>query len=122
MSNEKKILIVEDEAVVVEMLERYLSAQDSLKEAKIFYATNVDQCLEILEREKPSFMILDLSINGSPEETGFRILKKYSDKVRIVVMSAYLEFEDQCKHLGAIKYITKSAKRDVYLNTILECA
>ena len=121
MLNGKKVLIVEDETIVVEMLGRYLSAQESIKGIQIFFATNVEQCFELLEGVKPTLMILDLSLNGPPEHTGLKILKAYKDKLKIVVMSAYNDVDQYLKD-GAFMSLTKPAKREKYLKVILDHA
>ena len=118
----KKILIVEDEFIVTELLQKYFQELEELKDAEIFFANNVEQCIELLEKEKPTFMILDLSLNGAAENTGLKILNKYKGLLKIAVFSAYDDYMVQCLNEGAIEYVHKPANRDEYRRLILEHA
>jgi len=118
----KKVLIVDDELIITDVLRRYFSGIEELKEVKIFFANNTEDCLELLEREKPTLMILDLSLNGAAENTGLRILNKYKGLLKIAVFSAYDDYMVQCLNEGAIEYIHKPANRDEYRRLILEHA
>ena len=106
----KKILIVEDEFIVTELLQKYFQELEELKDA------------ELLEKEKPTLMILDLSLNGAAENTGLKILNKYKGLLKIAVFSAYDDYMVQCLNDGAIEYVHKPANRDEYRRLILEHA
>jgi len=118
----KKVLIVEDEIVVCELLNKFLSELDELKGTKILFANNVDQCIELLEKERPTLMILDLSLNGPAENTGLKIFKKYKGLLKIAVFSAFDDYMIECLNSGAIEYVHKPANRKEYLRLILEYA
>jgi len=49
-------LIVEDEFIVTEYA-KVFSGTRRTKDAEIFFANNVEQCIELLEKEKPTLMI-----------------------------------------------------------------
>jgi DNA-binding NtrC family response regulator len=114
----KKILFVEDEVIINEMLNRYFSLREELKGAKIFFAKNVQQCLELLENEKPTLMFLDLDLDDSSPPSGFKILKDYKDKLKIVIVTGYGECKEQCLNSGAFMFLTKPIKREDYIKII----
>ena len=114
----KKVLIVDDETIVTDVLKRYLLGIDELKGIKLFFANSVDECLELLEKEKPTFMIMDLSLNGFAEHTGLKIFKEYKGKLKIAVCSADDSYMIECLNEGAIEYVNKPFKRKEFFRLI----
>ena len=114
----KKVLIVDDEIIITDVLRRYFSGIEDLKELKIFFANNTEDCLELLEREKPTLMILDLSLKGPAAETGLKIFNMYKGKLKIAVCSADDDNMIECLNKGAIEYLHKPPKREEFFRLI----
>jgi DNA-binding response OmpR family regulator len=100
----KKILVVDDEQKIVEVVKSYLehSGYD------VYEAYNGKQALEMLEKIEPSLVVLDLML---PDVTGEEICKtiRKQSRVPIIMLTAKVEEEDILKGLdiGADDYITK---------------
>lgn len=114
----KKILIVDDELIATDVIRRYLSGIEVLKDVKIFYANNVEECLHLLEKEKPTFMILDLSLNGPAKSTGLQIFNTYKNKLKIAVCSADEDYMIECLNEGAVEFVHKPVKREEFFKLI----
>ena len=104
MNNARKILVVDDEQKIVEVIKSYL--EHSGYEVYTSYAGK--QALQMFERVEPSLVILDLML---PDITGEDICRKIrrESKVPIIMLTAKVEEEDILRGLdiGADDYITK---------------
>jgi DNA-binding response OmpR family regulator len=86
MKNEKKILIVEDEA----SLNNALNDQFILKGFSVFQAKNGEEGLEIALREHPDFILLDIIM---PKMDGITMLEKlragseWGKAVRVMILT-----------------------------------
>ena len=100
----KKILIIDDEAKIVEI------CQDYLKAAGFYVVSALDGStgIERFHREKPDLIILDLSLPGVD---GFDICRdiRRESQVPIIMLTARVEETDKLVglELGADDYITK---------------
>lgn len=104
----QKILWVEDDQFLSSILAVKLSHEGSVG----FYAKNGEEALEILGRETPDIILLDLLLPGM---TGFEVLQaiRANSKmanVPIIVLSNLGQKEDmeKTKQLGATKYLIKA--------------
>lgn len=100
----KKILVVDDEPQIVELIESYLTKDGY----QVIIASDGRQALELVRREQPDLILLDLML---PEIDGFdvcRILRKESS-TPIIMLTARGEETDKIVglELGADDYITK---------------
>jgi DNA-binding response OmpR family regulator len=103
-TNLKNILIVDDEAKIVEVVKSYLehSGYDTSE------AYNGKQALELFEKVSPSLVVLDLMLPDMSGEDICRYIRRNS-RVPIIMLTAKVEEEDILKGLdiGADDYITK---------------
>lgn len=100
----KKILVVDDEPKIVEVVKSYLKSGGYL----VFEAFNGKEALELFEKVGPSLVVLDLMLPDINGEEICRALRKKS-RVPIIMLTAKIEEEDILKGLdiGADDYITK---------------
>ncbi|MEX0682848.1 MAG: response regulator transcription factor [Dehalococcoidia bacterium] len=101
-----KILVVEDDPDVVEVVNLCFTLR--WPEAEVKSATNGEEALAMIEREKPDFVLLDVVLPGMD---GFQIcqeVRQFSD-VPIVMLTARDSEVDKVRGLemGADDYITK---------------
>lgn len=100
----KKILVVDDEQKIVEVVKSYLehSGYD------VHTAYNGKQALEQFEKVDPILIILDLMLPDITGEEVCRIIRKRS-RVPIIMLTAKVEEEDILKGLdiGADDYVIK---------------
>lgn len=112
-----KILVVDDEILLLKMIERLLSKYNY----EVLTATSVKNALQILETG-PEINIMFINIS-MPEESGLKLLKivkqKYKDIVAIM-MTGYTSIEEaiEAMKLGADNYLLKPFGKDILLNTI----
>ncbi|MCX8069174.1 MAG: response regulator [Thermodesulfovibrionales bacterium] len=115
-----KILIVDDEMLIRELLIQVIESFDDTIE--ILEASNGLEGLEMIRQEKPDIVFLDLMM---PKISGFdlcRILQNEppSWKMDIVVISAKGQEIDKkiAYDLGVVEYITKPFKVDKIIEVI----
>jgi DNA-binding NtrC family response regulator len=101
----KKILIVEDETSLRELLTKILG----LEGFKVFSASTVKEGIDILKNEDIHLVITDVML---PDENGIEFtksIKKDYPLTEVIVMTAFGNVKDGVKamKLGAFDYITK---------------
>ena len=104
----KKILVIEDEKSLNEAIRMKLVALG----VKPIAVTTASEAFEILEKEKPDLIWLDVLL---PDMNGIDFLEKlrndpqYKDiKVAIVSVSGGFEAKERAMRLGVADYIVKS--------------
>jgi DNA-binding response OmpR family regulator len=104
MDIKKKILVVDDEIKITEVIKSYLehSGYD------VAAACDGKQAIQLFEKQNPSLIILDLMLPDISGEDLCRIIRKES-RVPIIMLTAKVEEEDILRGLdiGADDYITK---------------
>ena len=102
-----KVLVVDDEKVIVELLKLKLTEADY----EVVTASNGREGLEKVAQDDPDIILLDLMM---PKLNGLDVLKqireKHRDKWRpVVILSSKNEFESvmDCYHLEADLYLCK---------------
>lgn len=100
----KKILIVDDEMKIVEVVKSYLENSGY----SVYEAYNGKEALDKFEKVNPNLVILDLML---PDITGEEICKTLRKKSRvpIIMLTAKVEEENVLKglNIGADDYVTK---------------
>jgi len=105
MSNvPQKILIVDDEMKIVEVVKSYLENSGY----SVYEAYNGKEALDKFEKENPALIILDLMLPDMNGEEICKALRKKS-RVPIIMLTAKVEEEDVLKglNIGADNYVTK---------------
>lgn len=102
-----KLLIVDDEEGIVEMVKRIYSRKSFLT----LGATDGIKAVEIFEKERPEIVFIDIHMPFSPID-GIEVLKRIKniDKEASCVMLTRIYDKDsvqKSKNLGALHYITK---------------
>jgi DNA-binding response OmpR family regulator len=99
-----KILVVEDDRTLLELLRYNLARQDY----EVVTATSGIQALELAKNEKPDLVILDLML---PELDGYDVCRflRRDSSVPILILTARTEEIDKVMglELGADDYVTK---------------
>ncbi len=100
----KKILIIEDEEKILDMIKKYLEQEMF----KVYTAENGDKGMELWKSETPDLIILDLML---PEINGLDLCREIrgSSTVPIIMLTAKSQETDKIIGLevGADDYITK---------------
>ncbi len=99
-----RILIVDDDLAIVKFLRANLSVEDY----EALTALDGAEALEVIEREMPDLIILDLVM---PKVDGFEVLQRLREwsQIPIIVLSARGDESDKVKSLGlgADDYVSK---------------
>ena len=86
MSDQPKVLIVDDEVVIHKLFTKLLSDQDY----QLFFASNGEDGLELFEQESPTVVVLDFRMLGA---TGDELMTRLSDsqlaKTSIIMISGH---------------------------------
>ena len=100
----KKVLVVDDEANIVEVVKSYLENNGYL----VAVAFNGEEALELFDKIHPGLVILDLML---PDISGEQVCKQLRKKSRvpIIMLTAKVEEADILNglDLGADDYVTK---------------
>lgn len=102
--NAKKILVVDDEAKIAEVIKSYLEKSGY----EVYTAFNGEQALALFAEIHPSLVVLDLMLPDLSGEDICRRLRKKS-RVPIIMLTAKMEEQDILNGLdiGADDYVTK---------------
>jgi DNA-binding response OmpR family regulator len=100
----KKILVVDDEPKIVEVVTSYLQNSGYV----VYPAFNGRQALEVYEKVRPCLVILDLMLPDMMGEEVCQRLRRIS-RVPIIMLTAKVDEDDLLNglHLGADDYVTK---------------
>ncbi len=114
----KKILIVDDEADIIEILQFVLEAEGY----ECITATDGEEGLKLAKEASPDLIILDVMM---PKINGYKIsrLLKYDSKYKnipILMITARSQEEDRVigEETGADEYITKPFKVDYVVEKV----
>lgn len=99
-----RVLVVDDEASIIEVVQGYLEREGW----QVLVAGDGDMALDIVRREKPDVVILDLMIPGPDGIEVCRRLRTFSD-ASVLMLTARSEEVDKLIGLavGADDYLTK---------------
>jgi len=115
----KKVLIVEDDANLSEVMKTYLES----KNYEVIIASTGNDALELTKREQPDVISLDVLL---PDMNGFKILKTIKNyettKDIPVIMVSVTEDENKVKgmNLGVFKFLPKPFQMEQLFSTIKE--
>ncbi|SRR6266536_382164 len=106
-----KILLVEDDAILVEMYQ----AKFELEGHEVRVATNGEECLEVLQEFRPELILLDILM---PRLNGFHVLKEIKKQpelrqIPVILLTNLGEAEvdmnrELAAALGVSDYLIKS--------------
>ena len=100
----KKVLLADDEAQIVEVLDRYLTDEGFV----ILRAHDGLQAIETFREERPDLIILDLNMPGLSGLDAFKIIREES-RVPVIMLTSRVDEVDRVVglELGADDYVTK---------------
>jgi DNA-binding response OmpR family regulator len=116
--NEKKVLVVDDEVLITDMLKAALGSAGYT----VLTAGSAEEALDILKRESIMVMFLDLNLPGM---NGLDLCKKIRKKNTIGIifaMTGYSNFYGllDCRTVGFDDFFIKPFKLDVLLKSVQE--
>ena len=113
----KKILIVDDERPVREMVKKFLTKRGY----EVIDCADAQETCRLVSEQAPAIVLLDIRL---PQTDGLEVLKKIKEinkDVGVIIVSAVSEpaLVEECKRLGAFDYITKPIKLDTLEESVL---
>jgi DNA-binding NtrC family response regulator len=116
MSDEIKVLLVDDEEEFVKTLAERLEMRDQVTEV----ALNGEEALAKLKEGVPDVMVLDLRMPGMDGIEVLRKAKKAHPKMQVVILTGHGTDKDrlEAEKLGAYEYMEKPADLDELHGTI----
>ncbi|KXZ17039.1 two-component system response regulator [Bacillus nakamurai] len=101
----EKILIVDDQYGIRILLNEVFNKEGY----QTFQAANGIQALDIVAKERPDLVLLDMKIPGMDGIEILRRMKMIDDSIRVIIMTAYGELDmiQESKELGALTHFAK---------------
>lgn len=118
-----KLLIAEDEDMIRNGMEKYIRLHTDRFE-RIYLARNGQEAIDIIFRNRPEIMLLDIHMPG---KDGIDVMKETKGAgifPETIILSGYEEFKyaQQALQYGARSYLLKPSRSSDILKQILEIA
>ncbi len=97
-----KAIIIDDERLARREMRRLLAEFDEIAVAG--EAENLAEALELIEREKPQIVFLDIQLGS---ENGFELLEKTDRDFRLVFVTAFDAYAIRAFEVNALDYLLK---------------
>ena len=98
-------MVIDDEEEICQLTKSFLTKKDYL----VLTATSEGQAIELIKKEQPHLVLLDMRLGDTSGLDVLRKIKEIDKSVKVIMVTA-LEDEvatSQAKSLGAEDYITK---------------
>jgi len=100
----KKIMVVDDSRFIVRAVKKLLESENF----NVVPVYDGEECLSILEKEKPDLILLDILMHMDGINVLKTIMNSYSQaKVIMFTVMGQEKTIRECKKMGAVGYITK---------------
>ncbi|PIB37281.1 DNA-binding response regulator [Reichenbachiella sp. 5M10] len=97
-----KAVVIDDERLARKELNSLLQAHSEIE--IVGEAANVDEALEVIDRENPELIFLDIQM---PEKTGFDLLAELDRAPLVVFTTAYDQYAIKAFEVNAFDYLLK---------------
>jgi two-component system LytT family response regulator len=102
-----RVLIVDDESPARERIKRLLADIEGIE--LIGEAEGGIQAVEMIEREKPDLVLLDIQMPGLD---GFEVMEALEDPPPVIFVTAYDEYAIRAFEVNALDYLLKPFSRE----------
>lgn len=108
----KKILIVEDSALMVAVISNFIK-KENMEDLEIISAKNGKEAIQVYQENKPNLVFMDIKMPIMDGITSLEEIKKVDSEAKVVMCTSLKEPEQEqrAKELGAIGYIMKPFSR-----------
>jgi DNA-binding response OmpR family regulator len=113
-----KLLLVDDETEFVKTLSERLKIRDLDSEI----ALNGEEALEIVGKEPPDVIVLDLKMPGIDGMEVLRVIRKAHPNVQVIMLTGHGSEKDEkeARRLGAFDYLQKPVVMDKLVKVVKE--
>ena len=103
--NMTSILIVDDEAEIVDQVKEYFEEEGF----RVFVAETGFEGIELVKREHPTILILDMKLPDVPGLTVLKVAKDESPQTKIIAITGFVDqaMMDQAEVLGRDTFLQK---------------
>ncbi|OYD07984.1 response regulator [Paludifilum halophilum] len=103
--SDKKVLVVDDQYGIRVLLKEVFSR----KGFQIYQAANGKVALDIIQKEDPDLILLDMKMPGMDGLEVLRHLRREDRATKVIMMTAYgeLDMVEEASELGALAHFTK---------------
>ena len=114
----KKVLIVEEEQLVAHLVETYVESSGCCK--VIGAVDNGDEALEMVRKEKPDFILMDVRIEGKKDgiETAQDISKFYDVPIIYTSGNSDEKTIDRAKQTNMVAFLVKPLRREELISIL----
>ena len=100
-----RVLVVDDELFICELLQEYLSLQGY----EVNFATNGEEAVSLFEEFRPHIVLLDIRMPGMNGIGVLRRIKEMDSSSKVIMLSAYGEdgIVGDALQMGADRYLQK---------------
>ena len=112
----KKVLVVDDERPILDMLDLSLSSEGY----EVLTAEDGEKALEIFEKQCPKLVLTDIKMPGIDGIEVLKRIKKIDDQVEVIVITGHGDMDTAVgalKH-GASDFVTKPLRDEVLMVSI----
>ena len=106
-------LIVDDEPVAQQILEKYINQIEALH--LIAKCSNAFEAMNILHQEKVDILFLDIKM---PSLSGIEMLKTIQNQPKVILTTTFSEFAVESYEYGVIDYLLKPIAFERFLKTV----
>lgn len=117
MSDQKKILIIEDQLITAKGIERILKRFGFLVTG---IANSAETAMQLIIKDQPDLVLVDIKLKGN--EDGITAAHKIQSQfdLPVVILTAYTDDEtvERVFHLGAYGYLVKPYKDEKLIEAV----
>ena len=117
---EKKILIVDDEQLLVDALKGILKRKTGYE--KVLTAGSGKKALDIISKEKPDLVLLDIKMPGMDGIETLREIRKIDADLKVIMFTCFgtPELESEARKLGVSGFLYKQLGIETFLKTVVK--
>ncbi len=117
MSEIKRILVVDDSAMVHKLMDRYLIGYEI-----VGYAKDGKEGIELFHKHRPDLTFMDITMPVVDGISAIKGIKQIDPDAKIVMLSAMADEEivEEAKGLGVVTFLQKPFNKDTLQRTIYE--
>ena len=116
MASQEKVLVVDDEIVMRELLYNVLTKNNF----KVITAPNGEEGIKMLDREKPGLVILDLVMPGLNGLETFVRMRQIDPQIEVIILTGNNidDLENQARKLGISEVLRKGVGVELFLKSV----